>query len=61
MAHASKFDTTQIESIIDKVVPLIAASEDQEFFRGVLFLKAESCTSSAHFTSFIASLLKAAA
>ena len=53
-----KFDALQIENIIDKVVPLIASEEDQGFFRGVLFLKAESCNSSAAFAAFISTLLK---
>lgn len=57
----AKFDALQIETIIDKVVPIVAAEQDYEFFRGVLFCKAESCTSSAEFSSFIAKLLKEAA
>ncbi len=57
--QAEKFDAMQIESIIDRVVPLIAAPEDQEFFRGVLHIRAEESSSSADFTSFIAKLLAA--
>lgn len=51
------FDDLQIENIIDKVVPLIAEEKDHEFFRGVLFCKAQD-SSSAVFSSFIAKLLK---
>ena len=54
---ATKFDGLQIEAIIDKVVPLIAAPEDHEFFRGVLFVCAEASRSSADFSAFIAKLL----
>ena len=50
----------QIENIIDRVVPLIAAPEDHEFFRGVLFCKLESCKSSGEAAHFINSLLKQA-
>ena len=53
-----KFDPMQIESIIDKVVPLVAEEKDHEFFRGVLFCKAESCGSSGEFSLFISNLLK---
>ena len=50
----------QIETIVDKIVPLIAAPADHEFFKGVLFCKLESCRSSAEATMFINKLLKAA-
>jgi hypothetical protein len=53
-----KFSAQQIESIINKVVPLIADPEDYEFFRGVLFVKADSCKSSSEFSYFISKLLK---
>jgi len=53
-----KFGSQQVESIINKVVPLIAAEKDHEFFKGVLHCKAESCGSSEEFSSFIAKLLK---
>lgn len=53
-----KFNSAQIEAIIDKVVPLLADKKDYEFFRGVLFIKAESCKSSAEFSEFIAKLLR---
>lgn len=52
-----KFDSIQIENIIDKVVPLVAAPEDHEFFRGVLFCKAEECNS-AEFSVFIQKMLE---
>jgi hypothetical protein len=50
---AQKFNPMQIEEIIDRVVPIIAAPEDYEFFKGILFIKAESCGSSAEFANFI--------
>lgn len=56
--QAVKFNPMQIENIIDKVVPIIAAPEDYEFFKGVLFIKAEE-SSSAEFSSFVSKLLKA--
>ena len=53
-----KFNAEQIESIIDRVVPLVAAEEDYPFFRAVLSIKADSCKSSTEFTVFIEKLLK---
>ena len=50
----------QIEAIVDRVVPLIAAPEDHEFFRGVLFCKLESCKSSGQTAYFVSRLLKTA-
>ena len=47
----------QIDSIIDKLVPLLASPEDHEFFRGVLRIKAEN-TSSGHFAYFVSEMLK---
>jgi hypothetical protein len=49
---ALKFNASQIESIIDKVVPLIASPEDHEFFKGLLYLVSEQY-SSAQFSVFI--------
>jgi hypothetical protein len=49
----------QIEEIINKLVPLIAAPEDQGFFRGVLQIKAENC-SSGQFAHFVSQMLKSA-
>jgi hypothetical protein len=60
MATAQKLNPMQIEEIVDRVVPLIAAPEDHEFFKGVLFCKLESCASSGEAGAFIAKLLKAA-
>lgn len=58
--HAShKLTPMQIEAILDKIVPLIAAPEDQGFFRGVLQIKAENC-SSGQFAHFVSQLLKGA-
>jgi hypothetical protein len=53
-----KFDAAQIEAIIDKVLPVVAAPEDHEFFRGVLWLRAEASPSSAEFSAFVARLLR---
>jgi hypothetical protein len=57
MAIAQPFNALQIEAIIDKLVPLIAAPADHEFFRGVLRIKAENSTS-GEFAVFCAKLLK---
>lgn len=54
-----KLDAQQIKSIVERIVPLIAAPEDHEFFRGVLTIKAEESTSS-QFAFFISNLLKKA-
>lgn len=53
---APKFDGMQIEAIINKVVPLIANPEDYDFFRGVLYVKAENC-SSGEFAAFVSTML----
>lgn len=58
MEAAFKLDDMQIENIIDKMVPLIAAPEDHEFFRAVLRIKAEESSSGA-FAAFVNKLLKA--
>lgn len=50
----------QIEEIVDRIVPMIAAPEDHEFFKGILFCALEDCKSSASAAAFIAKLLKAA-
>ena len=55
----STFNATQIDDIISKVVPLIADEKDHEFFRGILFVRAEACNSSAEFALVIKSLLEA--
>lgn len=51
-----KFDDEQIDAILDRLVPLIAAPEDHELFRGVLRIKAEESTSAA-FAAFCHTLL----
>lgn len=56
MDPSHKFSDPQIESILDRLVPLIAAPEDRDFFRGVLQIKAEE-TSSGHFAYFVSRLL----
>lgn len=55
-----KLDAMQIESILDKLVPMIAKPEDHDFFRAILGIKAEESTS-ADFSLFIAKLLRAKA
>ena len=54
-----KFDALQIETIINRIVPLIAAPADHEFFRGVLHIRAQESKSSADFATFIHKLLTA--
>jgi hypothetical protein len=54
-----KLSDDQISKILDRVVPLIAAPDDQEFFRGILRIKAENSTSS-NFASFIGKLISEA-
>ena len=54
-----KLDQEQIDMIIDKIVPLIAAPEDHEFFRGVLAIKAQESTS-GEFALLVKRLLDAA-
>jgi len=53
-----KFNSMQIESIINSVVPLIAEKKDYGFFKGILHVKADSCKSSSEFSYFISKLLK---
>lgn len=60
MTAVVKLNPQQIEEIVDRIVPLIAAPEDHEFFKGVLFCKLESCASSGEASAFVAKLLKAA-
>lgn len=60
MDAAFKLNDMQIEAIIDKLVPVIAAPEDHEFFRAVLRIKAEE-SSSGHFAYFVSTLLKSVA
>lgn len=57
--HHHKLTPLQIETIIDRLVPLIAAPEDEGFFRGVLRIKAEESTS-GEFADFVNRLLKSA-
>jgi len=59
MHEAHKLTPMQIEEIINKLVPMIAAPEDQGFFRGVLQIKAENC-SSGQFAHFVSQMLKSA-
>jgi hypothetical protein len=56
MEPISKLNALQIEEIINRVVPMIAAPEDHEFFKGILYVKAEE-SNSTQFTAFIAKLL----
>lgn len=57
-ALVERFTDAQVEEIIDRVVPLIAEEAYYPFFRGVLRLRAEAATSSADFSSFVATLLR---
>ncbi len=54
-----KLDPAEIEQIVNKLVPLIAAPEDEGFFRGVLTIVAME-RSSASFADFVNQLLKKA-
>lgn len=57
MEKAYKLNGAQIESILDKLVPLIAEPKDYEFFRGVIAVKLEGCTS-GEAVLFVSKLLK---
>jgi hypothetical protein len=57
---AYHLSTEQIDTILDRLVPQLAAPEDHDFFRAVLRLKAEGMNSSA-FAAFVAKVLKEAA
>lgn len=52
-----KLNAEQIENILDKLVPMIAAPEDHGFFRGILAIKLQSETSGTS-AAFIAKLLR---
>ena len=56
---AFKLSDDQIEDILNKIVPLIAAPEDHEFFWGVLYFKAKESLSS-EFALFVKKLLEEA-
>jgi hypothetical protein len=53
-----KLNALQIETILNKLIPLIAAKEDEGFFRGVIGLKLESM-SSAEAALFVKKLVEA--
>lgn len=55
---AAQLTALQIESILDRLVPLLAAPADHGFFRGVLALKFENC-SSAQASRLVRKLLQA--
>jgi len=57
MANAIKLNALQIETILDKIVPLIAKPADHGFFRGVIGLKLEACNSSADAAMLVRKLL----
>jgi hypothetical protein len=46
MTKAHKLNALQIETILDKLVPVIASKEDEGFFRGVIGLQLEAMNSS---------------
>lgn len=52
------FNAAQIETIIDRVAPLIATPELQGEARGLLHIAASECKSSAEFSTYIANLLE---
>ncbi len=52
-----KFNAEEVESLINKVVPIVAAEEDYDFFKGALWCKAQECNS-AEFSVFISNMLK---
>jgi hypothetical protein len=54
---SDKLNGMQVENILDRLVPVIAAKEDYEFFRAVIGLKLESMNS-AQSAAFVSSLLK---
>ena len=56
MDKAFKFTELQIESILDRLVPAIAAPADHEFFRGVLRIYADASTS-GEFALFVKKML----
>ena len=56
---ATKLNPLQIETILDQVIPLIAEPADHSFFRGVLAVKFENCTS-AQAAAFVRRLLQTA-
>lgn len=51
-----KLTAEQIDSILNRVVPLIAAPEDHEFFRGVLRINAENM-SAARFAELMTRII----
>ena len=53
---AIKLDAQQIETIIDKLMPIIAAPDDFGYFRGILRIMAENSTS-GEFALFVRKLL----
>ena len=57
--NLEKLNKEQIKTIVDKLAPILASPEDQEFFKGVLFITFESFTSSAAAAAFAHKLLTA--
>ena len=57
MHQAHKLNGEQIENILVKLVPIVAAPEDHEFFKGVLSILAEE-SSSGSFAHFVNDMLK---
>lgn len=51
-----KLNGFQIETILDRMVPMIATKEDEEFFRGVIGIQLEAMTS-PQAAKFVAGLL----
>lgn len=53
-----KLTPTQIETILARVVPLIAEPADHSFFRGVIGLRLESCANTTEAAVFVSKLLR---
>lgn len=54
-----KLDAIQKEAIVDKVVPLLASKQDEDFFRAVIRIKLDECANAIEAHRFIKSLLEA--
>lgn len=48
-----QFSTDQIDRIADRLAPLLAAPDDQDFFRAVLKIKGYDSKSSSAFVAFL--------
>ncbi len=55
--QAMKLNAMQVESILDKLVPLVASKQDAGFFRGVIGIQLEAM-SSADAAVFVGRILR---